>query len=473
LTTWEPNQKIEDWLIEQLKFQYNLWENITKSWLENNKLLLLLDGLNELEDNQEKCIDAINNFFKKFADIPIVICCRSEEYENSRKKLKLNTIYLHDLNKNEIRTFLTCVNKQSYFNSLNTQIDLKKDLNLPLHLKIMSEMEETFFKHLSINEERLFDDYIKYKLNQKKSVDYPSEKTTKKHLIWLSKKLTEQKQREFLIEKMQPSWLEYTYQRWIYRILFGLSAGIIFGIISGMIIPLVEGSFQKDANTLIVQIITGLMSALISVLIYGDVNEIILFEAFQLSWGKFGEIWRNPIDLLLNDLIILIFLIFINRTLFDNGSSFFVIGTVLTLPITALITGIKSHDIKNRKIPNQGIFYSVYDAIFISLITFAIFVFFYILVFYFLKRGEFNPRQAITVGMSFGLFSGFIFGGFAAIQHLILRLILWSNGSIPWNYSKFLCYASERGFILQVGGRYSFIHDLLREYFADRYTEKG
>ncbi|MBD2184658.1 hypothetical protein H6S82_05975 [Planktothrix sp. FACHB-1355] len=35
-----------------------------------------------------------------------------------------------------------------------------------------------------------------------------------------------------------------------------------------------------------------------------------------------------------------------------------------------------------------------------------------------------------------------------------------------WNYAKFLNYASERLFLQRIGGRYRFIHDLLREHFA-------
>ncbi|NEO93117.1 MAG: hypothetical protein F6K56_23990, partial [Moorea sp. SIO3G5] len=61
---------------------------------------------------------------------------------------------------------------------------------------------------------------------------------------------------------------------------------------------------------------------------------------------------------------------------------------------------------------------------------------------------------------------GFSFAGRPVIQHVVLRLILWRSGSIPWDYAHFLSYATERRLIKQVGGRYRFIHDLLREHFA-------
>jgi hypothetical protein len=47
-------------------------------------------------------------------------------------------------------------------------------------------------------------------------------------------------------------------------------------------------------------------------------------------------------------------------------------------------------------------------------------------------------------GLSFGLIAG---GGEACIKHFILRVILYYSGSIPWNYTRFLDYATERIFL--------------------------
>ncbi|WP_169219410.1 hypothetical protein [Brasilonema sp. UFV-L1] len=45
---------------------------------------------------------------------------------------------------------------------------------------------------------------------------------------------TPKKQTEFLIEKMQPTWLENTRHKWLYRVAVGLISGLIFGLISGL-----------------------------------------------------------------------------------------------------------------------------------------------------------------------------------------------------------------------------------------------
>ncbi len=69
----------------------------------------------------------------------------------------------------------------------------------------------------------------------------------------------------------------------------------------------------------------------------------------------------------------------------------------------------------------------------------------------------------LSIGLILGLIEG---GGKACIQHFTLRLILYHNGFIPWNYAHFLDYAVERIFLQKVGGGYIFIHRLLLEHFA-------
>ncbi|NER99756.1 MAG: hypothetical protein F6J86_39110, partial [Symploca sp. SIO1B1] len=59
--------------------------------------------------------------------------------------------------------------------------------------------------------------------------------------------------------------------------------------------------------------------------------------------------------------------------------------------------------------------------------------------------------------------------GIACMQHLSLRLVLYCNGYIPWNYARFLDYTTRLIFLQKVGGGYIFIHRLLLEHFAAQY----
>lgn len=55
-----------------------------------------------------------------------------------------------------------------------------------------------------------------------------------------------------------------------------------------------------------------------------------------------------------------------------------------------------------------------------------------------------------------------------AIARLVMHLVLWSNGCIPWNYKYFLDAATGRLLLQKTGDRrYRFIHDLLQKHFAE------
>ncbi|NER53036.1 MAG: hypothetical protein F6J92_41660 [Symploca sp. SIO1A3] len=72
----------------------------------------------------------------------------------------------------------------------------------------------------------------------------------------------------------------------------------------------------------------------------------------------------------------------------------------------------------------------------------------------------------LIMGLIAGLTAGLRSGGEACIQHFTLRLILCRNNYIPWNYARFLNYATECIFLQKVGGGYIFIHRMLMEHFA-------
>ncbi|MEG4272719.1 MULTISPECIES: hypothetical protein [unclassified Microcoleus] len=192
------------------------------------------------------------------------------------------------------------------------------------------------------------------------------------------------------------------------------------------------------------------------------------------------------------------------------------IGSATICGFIATITGIfdglrfKELELEEKKIPNQGIysslintfrvivFYTVPSSLFFSILN----LFFLILGS--LLRDEFNLIYSIKNVFLYGVYLGIIFGfmlsmmpmpviesyyedsitsirisfkGFLSgkgfqlakvvIQHFILRFLLWFNGHIPWNYARFLNYATERMLLQRVGGRYRFIHRFLQEYFAN------
>jgi hypothetical protein len=126
-----------------------------------------------------------------------------------------------------------------------------------------------------------------------------------------------------------------------------------------------------------------------------------------------------------------------------------------------LINGFRGAEIQKGEKPNQGIFRSMKIA--------TIFFIFGMLCEIGFAKADFSPFE---YNLMFGSICGLIYGGNACIRHLTLRLILYSNGYAPWNYTRFLNYATERLFLQKVGGGYIFVHRMLLEHFAEMLPEQ-
>lgn len=89
---WEKHIKFEDWLIDVLNSGNGLSKDFARTLLQENRIIFLLDGLDELARNEETttasarramCLDSIY----KYAEVghKYVICCRREEFVKMQK----------------------------------------------------------------------------------------------------------------------------------------------------------------------------------------------------------------------------------------------------------------------------------------------------------------------------------------------------------------------------------------------------
>ncbi|NES72290.1 MAG: hypothetical protein F6K24_47390 [Okeania sp. SIO2D1] len=162
-----------------------------------------------------------------------------------------------------------------------------------------------------------------------------------------------------------------------------------------------------------------------------------------------------------------------------NFDHFFdvIFDILIELLIFTIIPGIigfldRGENLEQTIIPNQGIWRSAKNA------CFFFFLFFPIGILCSLNYAQEARHEIISLGLAIGLLGlmaggrGPVFAGLVLIQHFTLRFILWWRGYAPWNYARFLDYATERIFLRKVGGGYIFIHQILQEHFAKIYSEK-
>jgi hypothetical protein len=135
-------------------------------------------------------------------------------------------------------------------------------------------------------------------------------------------------------------------------------------------------------------------------------------------------------------------------------------------------------DIKKRAVPNQGINKSLINTVPLAFV-FGLIGFFGGLGFklyeaftndstkYFFKN--LLSISNISFGLFFaslGILLGIMYAGLPVIQHIALRFVLYQDDLIPFRYSHFLEHTNKYHLTQRYGGRYSFIHDLLRDYFT-------
>jgi len=115
-----------------------------------------------------------------------------------------------------------------------------------------------------------------------------------------------------------------------------------------------------------------------------------------------------------------------------------------------LIGDMRSAEAKFKKQSNQGIWQSLKNGLIVALGSG-------------IALGPIVSLYAIPL---FVLLIGYFFGLNNCIQHLVLRSLLYHQDHIPWNYARFLDYASARLFLRKVGGGYVFVHRMIMEHFA-------
>lgn len=237
-------------------------------------------------------------------------------------------------------------------------------------------------------------------------------------------------------------------------------------------------------------ILSGTITGLFLGINYGSYETIETTETLRWSWGKFREGARNgfkeSIDFMekISDKFAINYCIYVHSWHFIASlyqflhRIFILLFTVLSLLLGVIISifwGISNgmtdevNVRDNKLIPNQGIRRSLEIFIKVILIWISIFGLIGLTIGFVYSSNNESLGQIILIlfGVFVGILLGLNMGGKACIQHFILRLILYCNGSIPWDYSRFLDYCTERLLLQRVGGRYRFIHKSLQEYFAN------
>lgn len=282
LSAWaERKLPLAEWLANELSLKYQIPRKIGRKWLAAADILPLLDGLDEVRaEHRSDCVEAINKFYDEYSLAGIAVCSRYEEYSLLKAKLKLGgAILIQPLNDEQVMDYLASFGAKlaGLYKALRLDTTLKELAASPLMLGVMSlayadvSLEDVLRGKLDSIEARrkhLFEAYVERMFKRKgANKGYAPEQTTR-WLVWLARGMKAQGQSVFLIEGLQPSWLEAGIDRWANAILSSLFGGLIIGVSVGLFfLPWETGIiiYLRD-------ILTGVISGVIGGIIIGLVN---------------------------------------------------------------------------------------------------------------------------------------------------------------------------------------------------------
>jgi hypothetical protein len=210
LSAWtNEKQTLADWLVQELNTKYQVSQQIGQAWIKAERLLLLLDGLDEVSlERREACVQALNAFIQSHGTTEIVVCSRIKDYEALNHRLRFQgAIFIQPLTLEQVHHYLASTGSELAAINTALQADtiLQELAKSPLMLSIITlayqGMSLTNLPGMNLEERRqhLFDNYIQRMFDRRSANCLYSKEQSMQWLIWLAQRLTQQSQTVFLL----------------------------------------------------------------------------------------------------------------------------------------------------------------------------------------------------------------------------------------------------------------------------------
>jgi hypothetical protein len=465
LASWAAESKpLADWLADELHQKYRIPRLVAQTWILNQQITPLLDGLDEVaEASRSACLEAINAFRASHTRTDLAVCSRAQDYALLTGKLDLRgAVVLEPLSEAQIAAYLDRDDLAGLRAVLAGDPTLREMTGIPFLLNALVYAyrglppEQIALPEGSSPEARrqhLFDRWVERRLTTptaRAEAAYTPQQT-RRYLGWLAHKLSALRQTVFYLEGLQPDWLDTRGGRWLYY----LCAGLLYGAVFGGFLALVLILFPNTAFPPPWGLVGGLLVGMLLLASARDRERIGHVQVIEkLVWN-----WRNAaLGLIFVSVTTLALLL----TAEQNGLA----ALPLLLPLL-LLAGLETRENSSgRSAPNDGIHQTFWNFVRITLASGAAFALTFLLYFSQANEAGWSLFISLAFGLAAGVWIALSLGGSGVVKHALLRFLIWLSGGLPWNAGHFLNYAARHALLRRVGGGVIFAHRYLLDYFA-------
>lgn len=257
LSTWSARHgTAAGWLHHELGEKYQVSRRAAKNWLLEHRILLLLDGLDEIaHELRIGFVEALHAYVEEDGLPGLVVSSRVAEYAALPTRLKLGgAVRTEPLTPAQIDGYLAGTGDRlaGLRDAIHTDPEWLRLASSPLMLSIMSlayldapqaEVAAVSGETFAARRERIFALYVDRMFARRGRRD--SAYTPEAMQAWLSRlaaTMLRHGQTVFRISQVQPSWLDGWRQRLAYALATRAAVGLLCGVILGIGFDQIDGS---------------------------------------------------------------------------------------------------------------------------------------------------------------------------------------------------------------------------------------
>lgn len=498
LANWKADgNRFDEWLEDTLVSGYGFSKQAAKDAVFKQQILLLLDGLDEVGRDEKtstaqnelrsKCLKAIDQHLSLFEVDYMVICSRREEYlaTNADAPVKA-AILVNPLSVDAIKSTLIAALTRKISTQDETAAKILLSL-IPQFPKLEAALCTPFYYNIALevfdkktdryeflkNDLPLYHYLVEYFVIKKLQQHQYSKgvNLAQHYLAFIASTLNKESRVSFELIDFQPYHLNKKWRKtnWglgiisglffgiFFSLFFGLKPGLGFGLIGGLYVGIfgrfeIKPSEKRNINWFKLLHLPVWKNILVFGLIFGFTFGSIGGVVFGFNSVLIGKlIGGKPLRLEFGLI---------------NGFIFGLIGGMLFGLVKGLVENASFATVVSP-------YYRLKSEIKLEIFQWLIIMLPTNPLVSYISRGTktlMSLTSGVLIGGVFGIFLGLL--NTSLFKHIILRLLLYSEKKLPLRWVSFFTYATATRILEQDGGQWRFRHQILQDYFAQKWEEE-